>query len=63
MYLANVCDGTIVRFDLPQTPISNICFPAGTFIKTDQGIIDIEMINSKIREENSKRNATESDKC
>jgi hypothetical protein len=28
-------------------PISNICFPAGTRIKTDQGFIDIEKIDVK----------------
>jgi hypothetical protein len=30
------------------TPIANICFPAGTPIQTDQGIISIEKINSDI---------------
>jgi hypothetical protein len=48
MYVTNVCSGTIVRFDLPETPTSNICFPAGTPINTDQGIIAIEMINPNI---------------
>ena len=27
------------------TPISNICFPAGTPVKTDQGIINIELLD------------------
>jgi hypothetical protein len=31
----------------PTPPISNICFPAGTPIKTDQGIISIELINKE----------------
>lgn len=31
-----------------EDPISNICFPAGTPIKTDQGLIPIEQINSNI---------------
>jgi ribonuclease BN (tRNA processing enzyme) len=32
-----------------RTPkISNICFPAGTPIKTDQGLISIEKINPRI---------------
>jgi hypothetical protein len=31
----------------PTPPISNICFPAGTHIKTDQGIISIELINKE----------------
>ena len=30
------------------SPISNICFPAGTPVTTDQGIIAIEKINPKI---------------
>jgi hypothetical protein len=29
---------------LPPAPISNICFPAGTPVKTDQGIIEIQNI-------------------
>jgi hypothetical protein len=33
---------------LAQAPISNICFPAGTPINTDQGLIPIEQINSDI---------------
>ena len=31
-----------------NTAISNICFPAGTPIKTDQGIINIEQIDTQI---------------
>jgi alpha-tubulin suppressor-like RCC1 family protein len=31
-----------------EPPISNICFPAGTPINTDQGIINIEKINPNI---------------
>ena len=31
----------------PVQPISNICFPAGTPIKTDQGIIAIDQIDTK----------------
>ena len=30
----------------PTPPISNICFPAGTPIKTDQGIINIDQIDT-----------------
>jgi len=29
----------------PTVPVSNVCFPAGTPIKTDQGIVPIEKIN------------------
>jgi alpha-tubulin suppressor-like RCC1 family protein len=29
----------------PPAPITNICFPAGTPVKTDQGIIEIQNIN------------------
>ena len=32
----------------PPTPDSNICFPAGTPIRTDQGNIPIEKINPKV---------------
>jgi hypothetical protein len=31
----------------PVQPISNICFPAGTPIKTDQGIVAIDQIDTK----------------
>jgi len=30
------------------TPISNICFPAGTPIKTDQGSVNIELLDKRI---------------
>ena len=36
-------------------PISNICFPSGTPIKTDQGFIDIDKINAKIHTINSNK--------
>jgi hypothetical protein len=40
----NGVDGTVtISWSIPAT--SNICFPAGTPIKTDQGIIPIEYIN------------------
>jgi len=42
LYLSNVNNGTIDQFDL--VPPSNICFPAGTPIQTDQGIIPIHKI-------------------
>jgi hypothetical protein len=32
----------------PESPISNICFPAGTPIQTDQGIIHIDKINPSV---------------
>jgi hypothetical protein len=32
----------------PPTPTSNICFPAGTPIQTDQGIINIEQLDKNI---------------
>ena len=32
---------------IPAQPISNICFPAGTPIKTDQGIMAIDQIDTK----------------
>jgi alpha-tubulin suppressor-like RCC1 family protein len=37
-----------VSFTNYTAPISNICFPAGTPIQTDQGIISIEKINTNI---------------
>jgi len=39
---------------LPPMPISNICFPANTFIKTDQGHIAIENIDVNIHTINNK---------
>ena len=30
------------------TPISNICFPAGTPVQTDQGIVNIEWLDTRI---------------
>ena len=36
-------------------PVSNICFPAGTLINTDQGRIAIEKINPNINTINNKR--------
>jgi hypothetical protein len=49
MYVTNILDNNIIRYEFPvPPPISNICFPAGTSIKTDQGIIAIEMINPNI---------------
>jgi hypothetical protein len=35
--------------------VSNVCFPAGTLIKTDQGVIVIEKINPDIHTINNKR--------
>ena len=46
-YIANM---TIVD----DTPNSDICFPAGTKILTDQGIVDIETINPDIHTINNK---------
>ena len=46
-YIANM---TIVD----DTPNSDICFPAGTKILTDQGIVDIETINPDINTINNK---------
>ena len=42
LYVANLFQQTISRFPLPIT--SDICFPAGTPIKTDQGVINIEKL-------------------
>jgi hypothetical protein len=41
---------TITLIIIPPTPepISNICFPAGTPIKTDQGIIPIDQIDTEV---------------
>ena len=36
--------GTLFSYTITPTPISNICFPAGTLISTDQGEISIEKI-------------------
>ena len=39
-------DNTITSNVLPPTvPTSNICFPAGTPIKTDQGLVSIELLD------------------
>ena len=38
----------IVEISSPPVPISNICFPSGTPITTNQGIIPIEKINQNI---------------
>jgi hypothetical protein len=35
------------RVIYPTTPISPICFPAGTPIKTDQGLVPIEQIDTR----------------
>ena len=48
LYLANRTLQTISKLPLPYVPISNICFPAGTPIQTDQGIISIEKIDTSI---------------
>jgi uncharacterized repeat protein (TIGR03803 family) len=37
-------NGTIFSYTITTVPISNICFPAGTLISTDQGEIRIEKI-------------------
>jgi hypothetical protein len=37
----------------PPTPTSNICFPAGTPIQTDQGIVNIEQLDKNIHTINS----------
>lgn len=47
LYVANLLQKTISRFALgtaSATALSNICFPAGTPIKTDQGFIPIEQL-------------------
>jgi hypothetical protein len=31
----------------PPTPISNICFPAGTPVQTDQGLVSIELLDTR----------------
>ena len=33
--------------DPPTPPISNICFPAGTPVQTDQGIVSIELLDTR----------------
>jgi hypothetical protein len=61
MYVTNYINDNILRYEFPDTPqppeppISNICFPAGTPINTDQGIIAIEMIDPNIHTINKKR--------
>lgn len=51
LYTANIFQKTISRFLLSApapvpvpVPVSNICFPAGTPIKTDQGVVPIERL-------------------
>jgi hypothetical protein len=45
----NIDSGIVSIYQLSQKiPISNICFPAGTPINTDQGLIPIEQINSDV---------------
>jgi hypothetical protein len=50
------CDDIIQipLYGSPVPPISNICFPAGTPVNTDQGIIPIEKINPNIHTINKK---------
>jgi len=50
------CDDIIQipLYGSPVPPISNICFPAGTPVNTDQGIIAIEKINPNIHTINKK---------
>ena len=50
------CDDIIQipLYGSPVPPISNICFPAGTPVNTDQGIIAIEKINPSIHTINKK---------
>jgi hypothetical protein len=57
LYVANAYDNTISRLDLPYIPpiVSDICFPAGTPIKTDQGIIAIEKIKPNFHTINKKQ--------
>ena len=54
-FYANTLDGifgssttTITNFTFTYNPISNICFPKGTLITTNQGNIPIEKINPDI---------------
>jgi hypothetical protein len=58
MYVTCTGDSTILRFNLsptpPPPPFINICFPSGTPIQTDQGIIVIEKINPNIHTINKK---------
>jgi hypothetical protein len=42
VYYANVSDL------IPPIPVSNVCFPGGTPVETDQGTFSIEKINPKI---------------
>ena len=46
LYVTNYSNGTIDKFSLP-IPISDICFPKGTPIVTNQGIIPIDKLTSK----------------
>jgi sugar lactone lactonase YvrE len=52
LYVSNYSNNTIGKYlttpVIPDTPISNICFPAGTPITTNQGTIPIEKINKEI---------------
>jgi hypothetical protein len=50
LYVAPL-DNSLLRFDLPDEPdppVSNICFPAGTPVLTDQGIVPIECIHPNL---------------
>jgi hypothetical protein len=57
LYVSNIEESSIELISLPPppptptptpTPTSNICFPAGTPILTNQGIISIEQLNPEI---------------
>jgi hypothetical protein len=48
-------NGNIVRTTTRGIPTSNICFPEGTPIKTDQGVVAIEKINTDFHTIDKKR--------
>ena len=46
VWVTNSDTNTVSQIQIaPPQPTSNICFPAGTPVKTDQGIINIELID------------------
>ena len=48
LYATNFGSASVSRFPLSPTPTSNICFPAGTPIETDQGKVNIELLDPRI---------------
>jgi hypothetical protein len=47
-YLVACAFGGYIYINGPPAPNTNICFPAGTPVRTDQGVINIEHIDKKL---------------